>query len=274
MRKIVIVMTAMILMLSLFVTGCSKDQDADRDVSDIVEDTGDDSAESDDDTDLTATVDDIDTESEDEADLGAPVDDAEPEDTVSDTEEETDDSATTSETVTEYVKGTVTDTSFESESLNLRFTVPDNYIMATEEDIREMFGLATDYLEMDDAQVDYVEETSVYEMVASSPTGLPNIIVMTDVLFLEGMGEDLFLEALKVQLQSVDSESVFSEKSSVEIAGKTYQKLTTRVNMMGVEQIQDYVVGKSNDRMLTIITTYSPETEAEAQDLLTCFTTF
>ena len=59
----------------------------------------------------------------------------------------------------EYEKGTFTETEYESKYLDLRFELPDGFLMATEDDIREMTGLGAEIMDLDSNVVEYAKLT-------------------------------------------------------------------------------------------------------------------
>ena len=175
-----------------------------------------------------------------------------------------------------YVRGTLTDTSFESEHLNLKFTVPDGFIMGTEDEILNMMDMGADILDLDQKMVDFAMISTVYEMLVSSPFGVPNLILMAEKQMLRNVTEDQYLEALKSQLVNVSGMDYQfdSEITDATIAGQKYRKLTTDVEAYGQAMIQDYIFRKLDDRMVGFIITYTEETRSEMEKLINSFTTF
>jgi hypothetical protein len=176
----------------------------------------------------------------------------------------------------DYVKGTLTETRFESEYLNLRFTLPEDYILATEEDMISMMNLGADFIDMDEKILDYAMVTTVYEMMASSPIGLPNVIVMAEKLTLSNMTEEQYIEALKNQLSRLKNltYTVHGELASIKIAGQQYKKLSVKTTINGVAVMQDYSIRKSGNRIIAVITTYTEETIADLDKLMSGFTSY
>ncbi len=175
----------------------------------------------------------------------------------------------------EYVKGTLTADSMVSNYLNLRFDVPQGYVMATEEEIDQMvvFAGETIYTDADKQKLDYAKASTVYEMFVQSPTGLPNISVCVEKT-MANLTASMYLDALKSQLLSIDSMeyTVGDGVASASLAGQDYKVMTASVTYNDVEMIQEYYVRKQDDRIVGIIVTYSQDTAADKDALLSAFT--
>jgi len=176
----------------------------------------------------------------------------------------------------EYKKGVLTETSFESEFIGIRFILPEGFVMATAEDIDEMMGIGAEIAGLDQKTVDYANLTTVYEMMASSPTGSPNVIVLAEKLVLRGITEDQYIKTLKEQLLSLSAMdySFDDEITSVNIAGKEYKKLTVSANANGVDIMQNYIIRKADNRMVGFITTYTDDNTEALDELMSGFSAY
>jgi hypothetical protein len=176
----------------------------------------------------------------------------------------------------EYEKGSFDETSFESKYLNLRFTLPDGFVMATEEDINNMMNLGADVMGLNKKIVDYASLTTVYEMMASAPSGLPNVIVGVEKLQLSNITLDQYFDALKTQLANLPEMNYeFSgDIASLEIAGQSYKQLTATLNMADQSITQRYIARKNDNRMVFFITTGDPDTEKELSTLIAGFANY
>ena len=173
-----------------------------------------------------------------------------------------------------YKKGSVNGAHFESEYLNLQFTAPEGYTMQTEEQLLEFIDFGAEFIDGIDVNLDYTKATTVDEMVVSEPAGLPNLSLMVEKLPLSSMTEEAYIKQLKEMLPQASSSMTFTfadELTTVEIAGKSYQKLSVVTEAYGMEMLQDYLFHKSGNRMIGFIVTYSAETTQEMQDLLDLF---
>ena len=175
-----------------------------------------------------------------------------------------------------YEKGLLTDTSFESEYLNIRFSLPEGFVMATKEDMENLMNIGADAFDIDKITIDYAKVSTIYEMMASSPMGTPNVIVMAEKLMLSNITEDQYIEALKDQLANLSAMNyTFGEKiENTTLAGEKYKKLVAEANLSGQSMIQEYIFRKLDDRMIGFVFTYTPETEDEVKLLLKAFSPF
>jgi len=175
---------------------------------------------------------------------------------------------TTEETTAIYQKGTLTETSFESSYLGIRFTLPKGFTMLTE---KQLLSLVESSAGQDSTTNDYVQQASVYEMMASAPTGLPNVILMTEKPFLTNITMDMYINVVKIRLsiQNTMECTIDDEITSVEIAGQSYKKFTAHV--VGRDISQDYFIRKQDDLIVAFITTYSSDTKTELDALMKGF---
>lgn len=101
-----------------------------------------------------------------------------------------------------YQKGTSTETGFESEWLNLKFTPPENIIMNSEEELQSVMKQGQDTLE-ESSSLDFSDDDlsgTVYEMMASSETGFPNVSLVVEDATQEDLTEDEYFAALQQML--------------------------------------------------------------------------
>lgn len=180
-----------------------------------------------------------------------------------------------------YEKGVLTETGFESEYLNLRFTAPDGFIMATEEELNEMMDLGADIgaeiMDVDKKVWEYAQTRIVYEMMVSSSSGSPNLILTSEKLPLSNMTVDQYFDLLKTQLDAMDIDVIeyeFGDITSIEIAGQSYQKLDMKAKMDGLEMVQSYIVRKDNDRVVVVVTTSMGGDEEALDTLIAAFSEY
>jgi len=168
----------------------------------------------------------------------------------------------------DYKRGILTETGFESKYLDIRFTLPEGFVMATEEDMLRMMGIGADIAGVNKK---IVELTTVYEMMASAVTGYPNVIIMVEKPLLSNLTIEQYLDALKTGLLNVNTmDYVIDDKiTSAEIAGNNYKQLTASLPSLNI--FQNYLVRKQGNRMIGFITTYSLETKQELEILMNGF---
>ncbi|MCL2696283.1 MAG: hypothetical protein FWE69_08165 [Clostridiales bacterium] len=170
-----------------------------------------------------------------------------------------------------YAKGTVTETSFESEFIGLKFTVPEGYEMKSEEDLLELMAMSGEIIfeNMNKETFDYAMAASVQEMMVSAPDGLPNVSVIVEKLPNALKTTERYIDATIELMEGLDSISFsFGEVTTVDFAGKRYHKLSAVSTFYGMEMLQEWLLLKIGDRMVTITITYSADTIDEMQMMM------
>lgn len=169
-----------------------------------------------------------------------------------------------------YVKGTITESGFESEWMNLRFTAQPGVIMRSQKELdeymREDEGLA------DGAAINYSEITSVGEMVAYYMSGT-NVIVSVErlpVLHTTTTDQE-YLFILVENLETMGETEVGESFYTVDIGGEAYTGLSIARNVDRTVYIQEIFVRKQENRMIVIGVTYKESNIEEAENLLQAF---
>ena len=181
----------------------------------------------------------------------------------------------------EYTRGVLTENSFESEFLNLRFTLPDGFQMLTQQDMDDLMGFSIDVMLDDEGIGDLLQAIVIYEMSAIAPVGFPSVTVIVERLPFRGMTMEGYIEGLKWHLQEeilmpeTEMDITFSDEIvTIDFAGETYTKVNISSIVFGMEMNQKYLLRQIDNRMLAITVAYTPETEAEMQMLLDAFDSF
>jgi hypothetical protein len=176
----------------------------------------------------------------------------------------------------EYVKGTVTDDTYESEFLNLSFKAPEDYSMVPEETLDQylQFASETMYKDADKKMIDYAKAVTVYEMMcAENTTNTPNVNIVVENLSGKKITVDEYIEQSKEQLENSGIEYTFGDTiNDVEIAGEKYRELDCVGNYSGQEVLQQMYIRKVNDRMVVLTVTYTDDTAEAKEALLAGFT--
>lgn len=202
-------------------------------------------------------------------DTGAETDDTEAE--TGDTEAETGDTAAAGD----YVKGTSTETGFESEWLGLRYTAPEGMVMSTEEELNEVMGMGQEMLSEDfsELQLEYAKMASVYEMMSKNEAGTTNIIVTVEKLPSSNFSVEDYAEAIKTNLKAVTTiaYTISDDLETVSVGGSDFTKITAQADYSGVNMHQDYYVRVIGDRAVSMALTYVDETASEAEAIINAF---
>ena len=170
-----------------------------------------------------------------------------------------------------YVKGVTTDNGWESEYWNLRFTAPEGVFMLSDEGMEALMGIGEDIISENysEKQREYLEMTSLYEMLGTNAEGDANVAVTVEKLMVRGMDTEDYKKAALLHLRMMQEPvyEILDDSGTAEIAGETFAVVNTRVDSGG-EYYQDYYFRVSGDRALIITITYAEATSEQAAALL------
>jgi hypothetical protein len=165
------------------------------------------------------------------------------------------------------VRGSWNDDVYTNEFADIRFTLPEGWLAATDEEIANLMGLAAETLEDEDKwAVEAAKLTTVYDMMAQDPATGNNIIVMFENLSMviggTSMSEEDYLKSAKEQVASMSlMDYTFNEPYHTEIGGVQY--LTSRADSADIGLSQYYLMHKQDKYMVALIVTIFDETDAE-----------
>jgi len=185
------------------------------------------------------------------------------------------------DTTDTYKKGIVTETGFESEWMNLRFTKPEGIIMVSQEELDTMMEQTAQWMFGEDAneKLDYAALTTVTEMMAKNPEG-SNVIVQVEKLSLlyMFMTEEDYIAAVVENLRNTNAGlEVLTDETvyTMEIGGEEYTGLSTAVNYGNDSYVyQEIIVRKKEGRMISLVVSYNDATVENARNLLESFSSY
>lgn len=184
-------------------------------------------------------------------------------------------SETSSVSNSDYIKDILDGNTFESEFIGIRLEAPSGYIMVTQDELDALISQMYDVLEeeISDKTLDYAKSVSIYEMLITSPSGLPNIIVASEELPLANMDVDMYLEQFKsgMSMGTFASMAVIEEDITEEIAGQEYKGFLAIATAGEAEIYQKALCRKVGSHVISMMITYLPGTEAEVEELLNAF---
>lgn len=172
-----------------------------------------------------------------------------------------------------YEKGTLTETSYESQWLNLQFTPPDEAVMDTEAALRSVMKQGQNTLENASGVSLSEEELSgvFYEMMASATSGFPNVSLIVEEASAD-MNIETYFENVQQMLDLSQYGYTYEELTDIQIAGQDFSAMEAQVLVHDYEIIQKYCTRKYGEKFVSIILSYTPETTSEADDFLAAFT--
>ena len=161
-----------------------------------------------------------------------------------------------------YVRGEITDTTYESEWIGLRYELPEGFTMSGEEEMGAILQAGGEMIYEDKADdiVDYAKMIMVYEMMARDRYG--NVIT----LFVEQTKFDIdtYVAAIKMQMESVDTIDVTMDGGeTAEVGGVEFEKYSLVLDYGGMKVKEDYYLRKQGDRMICMLIGYSNDEAAE-----------
>ena len=162
-----------------------------------------------------------------------------------------------------YEKGILTEKSFESKYLRMRFSLPAGYVMGTEEDLNRMMDIGADITGTSKLQIDYAKLTTVYEMMAMEPSGRSSVVIYSENPVLSGLTVAQYFDALKEGLfaQAALDYKLVNDVSSVRITEEDYEQMTFLLSNLGC--YQSYSIRKLDSRFIGIIVTYYTEDQLD-----------
>ena len=181
-----------------------------------------------------------------------------------------------SESIT-YEKGILTETTFESESLNLKFQLPDGYVMATQEDLDNILDDSCELVFQDENKtvVDYLKMNTFYEMMAANSSYYPSVMIISEKPTLSNMTMDQYIENQKKQLQSLDLDyAIEDEVKDYTLLEEEYKELNLSSELPTISVYQRYLIRKVGNRFVALIISYTDDQENEVETLLDSFSTY
>jgi hypothetical protein len=179
---------------------------------------------------------------------------------------------------TTYEKGILTETTYESEYLNLRFELPDGYTMGIEAIVNELaeFDDEIIYQDAGNTLVDFSKANLVYEMFAATPDIYPSVYLMVEKLPSKDTTVKQYLDSLEKQFTGGEDlgYTIESKRGTNVVAGQSYTRMNLEINYVGIEVLQYFLTRKIDDRAVSFIITYEKGTEAEADKLLSAFSVY
>ena len=157
----------------------------------------------------------------------------------------------------EYEKGTFTETTYTSDFIGIKFTAPDDWVLASESELSQM----------------PTDPKTTWEMQAISGIDGSNVIVAVEKLPTKNFSESMYISSLKNTLKNNTQITVsdIQENGTKTIAGKEYQVLTYKASQSGVDYTQTFYLRKINAHIVALTVTSLTTSEDE---ILSNFTAY
>ncbi len=156
-----------------------------------------------------------------------------------------------------FAQGVVDGSVYASDYIGLRFTAPEGWTFATNEELMEMVGLSMDTLggEITDNELalELAKQATIYDMFAKADDNTANVMVMLENLsasMSSKMTEEEYADVMKQNLEAMTSISyVVGDTYTADLAGKTFLAMPATMNEMAY---QEYFFLKMDKYMLCI----------------------
>lgn len=153
----------------------------------------------------------------------------------------------------EFTRGTMSGNTYTSTFAGFKFSAPDDWTLATEEELNSMMDIALDNTDANALAKKYLELSTVYDMIAMASDG-SNVMIMYENLALSPGGtsytEADYAEAVKGQL---DSSYACGDVYTTELAGKTFTVMPASI--YDGQAYQEYFLLRVGNYMACIVFT-------------------
>ena len=153
----------------------------------------------------------------------------------------------------EFSRGTVTDNIYTSTFAGIKFAAPEDWTLASEEELNAMMNVAIDNTDANALAKKYLELSTVYDMIAIAPDN-SNVMIMYENLALTPGGtsysETDYAEAVKGQM---DSSYECGDTYTADLGGKTFTVMPASIS--GGQMFQDYYLLRVGNYMACIVFT-------------------
>lgn len=192
------------------------------------------------------------------------------------TEEPVTEEPTTEETDVQFSIGKWNENTFENEWLNMKFEVPADWIIATDEEIAALMGVGAEIVsesqDMDsEAYASIAELTTSYGFMASSSTGMPSAQLMYENLLLtlgaSDMTEEEYAQILIDNLTQVEDYGYeVLNQGTIDLGGKPFYFI--EMSVMDGQANQNYYMAKQDNYMSSIIFTYDEASKSSKDEFI------
>lgn len=175
----------------------------------------------------------------------------------------------------EFSTGSWDGSTFTSPWLNIRITFPEDSIIATEEQIKEITGVASEIMQeskvSNEVQTKVAEFTTKYDFLVMMSDQMTNIQLIHENVSLTTLGKGIsakdYIEVVKTQLSALpDFGYEFEETETVTLGGQEFTKMSSTSS--GGALIQDYYVVLKGDYISGLTVSYTPDSAESATSII------
>lgn len=161
------------------------------------------------------------------------------------------------EEVVPYEAGVLSEAGFESKWMKLKFVLPENCAMGTEEEMKQIMDAGAAQIQAEQGKEIALEEAGVaYEMLALNALDNANVNVLTEKLALSAISEETYLEAMK-STGLGEGYQISEEITEETIGGQIFKKVSATVNVQGMQLNQEICIKKMDGYMVVITFSFS-----------------
>lgn len=170
------------------------------------------------------------------------------------------DKDTDNDTKTEtFARGSWEGNVYTNDSLGLVITVPEEWNIATDEELAAIMGITIDSLTEEGVSEEFLKAQNTYEMMAQDPNYGTNVIVMAENLAVSVGGTSYDEKAYSdVIINTLPAEYgyEFSEPETVTVGDRQYYLVqgVAKEGALG----QDFLFTRIGNHMVSVILSYSP----------------
>lgn len=147
-----------------------------------------------------------------------------------------------------YTPGTLTDTGYESQWLGVRFTAPEGTVLTA-------------------------SENSGCEMICQDESQTCNVMVLVEDLPADFQIVDTFVKqfAEEIASEAEPAYKLLSDKEEVQIGSNTFRSVSFSASYNGVDLYQTYFIYFTDDKLASIVITYTDDSIETAGALISGF---
>jgi hypothetical protein len=170
-------------------------------------------------------------------------------------------------------RGTWTGKVYTNDFAKIKFTLPEGWVAATDEEIAALMGQASDlFTDKQKWLIESAKLTTIYDMMVQDPETMNNISVMFENLSLSPGGtkvtEKAYLDMVTSQLASLETMTyTFDEPYKTKVNGVDYDTVRASEAEIGITQY--YMVRRQDNYMVALIITVVGDTKID--DILANF---